>query len=113
MEDLFSALNLAQSGKRLVIRREVSSFTTNRRRIGWPLEPAAFILDVRSNEFFVRLREVDNTFYHSNDAADPAGHACNNDLDNAFGGIAENELMHPKAAEQDAANACDHFLFSA
>jgi len=77
---------------------------------GLTLEPALFILDVSSNEVFVGFGEVDNAFYQTDDSARPAGYECNNYLDDALGGVAENELVNTKATYQDAEDACDDFL---
>jgi|SRR5687768_13669065 hypothetical protein len=75
--------------------------------LGRRLEPAFFVLNVGSNEIFVRLGEVDDAFDDSNDRAGATGHKSDDDLNNSFSGVAKDELVYAKATEHDSANTGD------
>ncbi len=61
-------------------------------------EPAFLVLDVCADEVFVRLCEVDDSFYQADNGADSTGHQGNNDLNNPFGGVAKDKLMNSESA---------------
>ena len=74
------------------------------------LEPTLLVLDVSPDEVFVRLGEVDDSFDETDNRSDSTGHKCDDDLNNSFGGIAKDEFMNAKPAQQDPANARNQFL---
>lgn len=69
------------------------------------LEPAALTLNVSSDELFIALGEVDDSFDQADYATDSAGHKSNHNLDDPLSRITENKLMNTEAPEQNAADA--------
>jgi hypothetical protein len=76
------------------------------------LEPALLVLDVSPDEVFVRLGEVDDSFYETDNRSDSARHECDDDLNDSFGSVAKDKFVNAKSAQQDPANA-RHSFFSA
>jgi len=67
------------------------------------LEPALLVLYVRSHKVFVRLRQIDDSFDQADDPADTT--KAEHQLDDPFGRVSENELVHSKPADQNRADA--------
>src|SRR6185369_4727843 len=80
------------------------------RSFGAELEPALLILNVRSHKLFVRLSEIDDPFDDADDARGSAGHNADTELNNSFGGVAENKLVNSKPADEDRTHAGDDLL---
>src|SRR5215472_11628617 len=76
-------------------------------------EPAFLVLDVRSDKVLIRLGQVDDSFDKPYDASGAAGYKCDHNLDDALGGISENEFVNAKTAQQNAADTGDKLLIGA
>lgn len=76
------------------------------------LEPAFFVGDVGVHEVRVRFSEVDNPFYNSKNATETTGDEKSDELDDAFLGVAEVELMNSEASEKNAEDAGNEFFLS-
>jgi uncharacterized protein (UPF0210 family) len=75
------------------------------------LKPAFFVRYVGVDEFLVAFGEVNDALNETDYPADTASADADDDLNDAFLGVAEDELMDSEAAHQDAENATQDFLF--
>jgi hypothetical protein len=75
------------------------------------LKPAAFVRDVSIDEILIALCEVDDAFNEADDAANAASAYTDYDLNDSFLGVAEDEFMDTKSADQNAADSGGNFLF--
>ena len=93
----------AESGRRLYLPKS--------------LEPPLLTLDIRSNEFFVRLGQIDDAFNNADNTRDnrqsSAAQNGNQQHDDSRSGIAKYELVNTKTAEQDGENSGGQLLVSA
>ena len=77
------------------------------------LEPALLVLNVRSHEVLIRLREINDPFDDAENVCESAGDDAENELDNTLGCVAENEFVHSEPAHQDCADARRDLLVGA
>src|ERR1022692_1718898 len=75
------------------------------------LEPAFFAGDVGGDKILVALRQINDAFDQSDEAARAASHDADDQLDDAFLGVAKIEFMNAQSAQQNAENAGHDFLF--
>ncbi len=69
------------------------------------LEPALLTLDIQSYKFFIRLSQIDDAFNDTDNTRDnrqgPAAQNRNQQHDDSLTGIAKDEFVDTKTAEQD------------
>jgi hypothetical protein len=88
-------------------RRRDDGLKTN----GGILEPAFFAGDVGGDKILVALRQVDDAFDETDDSTNATSQDADNQLNDAFLGVAKVEFMDAKAAQQNAEDAGHDFLF--
>jgi hypothetical protein len=96
--------------ERTAMRREMQRRPKIERRI---LEPAFSAGDVNPDKILVALRKINDALDEADDAAEAASHHADDQLDDAFLGVAEVELVDAKAAQKNAEDASHNFLFRA
>jgi transcriptional regulator of nitric oxide reductase len=74
------------------------------------LEPASFIGDVGVDKILVTFGEVNDALDETDYSADAAGEEADDDLDDAFLGVAEDEFMDSQAAQQNAKDSAQDLL---
>jgi hypothetical protein len=74
------------------------------------LKPAFFIIDVGVHKILIALGQIDDSFDEANNTGGTTGTHANDELDDAFLGVAKVEFVNCEAAQQNAENA-SHNLF--
>ena len=79
--------------------------------IAYNLEPTFLASYVGCFEFFIRLSEVNDTFDKTNDRCSTTRYESDNDLNDAFFGVAKVKLVNSQTSEEDPEDAGDNLAF--